>query len=146
MKKVLLTLFFSIMLGILLGIYSYNKFNKEDLSLVMNKNNEIYAFQIGVFDNLDNANNLANKYNAIVLNDNNKYRVYIAFCTTMLNKLKDYYDKKAIAYYIRNINVSSTFFNKLKEYELLLSEANTNNYDSIIKKILNEYEEDLNEN
>ena len=140
MKKYLITILIALVLGVGLGIYSYTKFQKEDSLPVIKKGKDVYAIQVGVFDNFENASNLASKYGAIVKLDNNRYRVYLAIVSKSLNVIKNYYDEQGIAYYIRNIDVNDEFYNTLLDYETVLLETNKDNFNEILKKILKEYE------
>ena len=140
MKKFLVTILVALIIGAGLGVYSYTKFKEEDILPVAKSEKDVYAFQVGVFDNYTNAEQLASKYGGIVILDNNKYRVYLAIVSNTLNLIKKYYDEKGIAYYIRNIEVNNDFFNELTDYEAVLSATNKDNYDEIIKNILKEYE------
>ena len=142
MKKFIITVLVAILIGAALGIYSYNKFREEDIVPVFNvNNNQVYAIQVGVFDNFDNAQNLASKYGGVVILDNEKYRVYTAIVNDTLNLIKSYYDEKGIAYYIRTIEVNKEFMDKLDNYETILKASTKDNYDSVIKNILKEYEQ-----
>ena len=143
MKKFIITIIIAILVGAGLGIYSYTKFNEEKDIPVTKVNQQVYAIQIGVFDSIENANLLANNYGGIIILDNNKYRVYLAIVSSSLNKIKNYYDEKKISYYIRNIDVSDDFYNKLMDYETILNATSKENYDEIIKKILKEYEKEI---
>lgn len=140
MKKIIITILIAIIVGIGLGIYSYQKFYEEDAIPTNKSFKEVYAIQVGVFDSIDNANIMARKYNGIVVLDNQKYRVYIAIISNSLNIIKNYYDEKGISYYVRNIEVNDNFYNTLSDYETLLQAASKESFDDIIKNILREYE------
>jgi len=144
MKKILITIIIAIIVGASLGIYSYRKFIDENIVSASKTNDEVYAFQVGAFDNYDNANTLAKKYGGVVIIDNNKYRVYIAIASDSVNILKKYFDDKNIAYYLKTIDVSNEFFTTLKEYETLLINSSDDTYLQIIKNILKEYEKSEN--
>lgn len=141
MKKFLITILVAVIIGACLGIYSFNKFKEDDtIPTVSINNNQVYALQVGVFDNFDNAQNLASKYGGIVLLDGTRYRVYIAIVNDTLNLIKNYYDEKNIAYYIRTIDVTKEFIDKLNDYETILKSSSKDSYDDLIKNILKEYE------
>ena len=146
MKKILLAIVLAILLGGILGIYSYRKLNLVEEMPVMNTLESVYAIQIGVFNNLDNANKMAREYNGITIIDNDKYRVYIAIASNSLNILKDYYDSKGISYVIKNISVKKEFYTTLREYESMFDKVSKDSYDTIIKSILKEYEDIIYEN
>ena len=146
MKKYIITILIAIVVGAVLGIYSFNKFKEEDIRPVFNiTKNQAYAIQIGVFDTYENASKLAEKYGGLVILDNEKYRVYISIVNDTLNLMKSYYDQKGIAYYIRTIDVSQEFIDKLNNYETVLKVIDKEEYDSIIKNILKDYKELNNE-
>ncbi len=147
MKRFLITILLAILTGAGLGFYAYNKLastNNNDM-MVGKFSNQVYALQVGVFDSINNANDLASKYGGIVINDNNKYRVYIAIVSNTLTQIKNYYDNKNISYYVKNIEVNSDFYNTLLDYESLLLATNEDNYEEIMKNILKEYVNLLNE-
>ena len=139
MKRFLLTILLALIIGICLGVYSYNKFMEEDVSVVSNIN-EVYAFQVGVFDNFDNANTLAKKYGGVVILDENKYRVYLAIVSKALNLVKKYFDDKNIAYYLKTIYVGNEFKEHLDKEEDKIINSDISNYPLILKSILKEYE------
>ncbi len=142
MKKIIVCLLFSAAIGIGLGIYSFNYFNRvEDISV--NAFKDVYAIQIGVFNDINNANKLASKYGAVVISENNRYRVYVAIVNDTLNLVEKYYDDLKIPYYVRTINVSNNFYNRLLEYEVSLKNSDRSEYESIINQILKMYMEDL---
>ena len=142
MKKYIITILIAVVFGACLGIYSFNKFKEDDVKQVFNINkNQAYAMQIGVFDTFENAQKLAEKFGGLVILDNEKYRVYVAIVNDTLNMIKTYYDEKGIAYYIRTIDVTQEFSEKLNNYETLLKVAKKEEYDTIIKGILKDYKE-----
>lgn len=142
MKKFLITIIIAVIVGACLGIYSFNKFKEEDVKTVFSINkNQAFAFQVGVFDTFENAETLAEKYGGLVILDNEKYRVYTAIVSDTLNLIKNYYNEKGIAYYIRTIDVNDEFMDKLNNYETVLKVIDKDEYDSIIKNILRDYKE-----
>lgn len=142
MKKYIITILIAIAVGACLGIYSFNKFKEDDIKPVFSFNkNQAYAFQIGVFDTFENAQKLAEKYGALVILDNDKYRVYISIANDTINLMKSYLDEKKIAYYIRTIEVSEEFNEKLNNYEAVLKVIDKEEYESVIKNILRDYKE-----
>ena len=140
MKKILFCLLFSLIIGACLGFYSYKIFNRD--KAVDKPFRDVYAIQIGAFEDKTNAISLAEKYGAIIVFEQNKYRVYIAICSSTLNIIKNYFDENKIPYYVRSINVSDDFYNYLSDYEIILNSASKDSYKSIITNILKKYEED----
>lgn len=142
MKKFLLSLFLAVLLGGIFGFIIYKRFNNNELSVSSILSKQVYAFQIGVFDEIDNAKKLKNKYGGIIIPDNTKYRVYIALCSSsnVLTILKNYYDDLDISYYIKQIEVDDETLELINNAEELLIATTKDNYDSIMENILKEYE------
>ncbi len=136
MKKIIICLLFSATIGILLGLYSFRLFNKD---ISVTSINNVYAIQVGAFDEISNANKLASKYGAIVVSESNKYRVYVAIVSDKLNEVEKYFDDLGIPYYVRSISVSNSFYEFLKEYEKNID----NNTEDTIKDILKKYMEEI---
>lgn len=146
MKKTLISISLAVVVGIALGIYAFNKIDfdaNDNYVSAISISDQVYAIQVGVFENIDNANKLAEKYGGLVVVDENKYRVYIDIVSSILSDIKNYYDKQGISYYVKTIDVSDNFASKLKDYEELIKAASIDNYDEIIKQILKEYEKEL---
>ena len=136
MKKIIICLLFSASIGILLGLYSFKLFNKD---VSVSSVNNVYAIQVGAFDEISNANKLASKYGAVVVSDSNKYRVYVAIVSDKLSKVEKYFDDLGIPYYVRSISVSNSFYDYLKKYENNID----NNIENTIKDILKKYMEEI---
>lgn len=136
MKKIIICLLFSATIGILLGLYSFRLFNKD---ISVTSINNVYAIQVGAFDEISNANKLASKYGAIVVSESNKYRVYVAIVSDKLNEVEKYFDDLGIPYYVRGISVSNSFYEFLKECEKNID----NNTEDTIKDILKKYMEEI---
>ena len=136
MKKIIICLLFSATIGVLLGLYSFRLFNKD---ISVTSINNVYAIQVGAFDEISNANKLASKYGAIVVSESNKYRVYVAIVSDKLNEVEKYFDDLGIPYYVRGISVSNSFYEFLKEYEKNID----NNTEDTIKDILKKYMEEI---
>ena len=113
MKKFLLSILLAIMVGSVFGFIIYKRFNKEELTVASILSKQVYAFQIGVFEDKENALTLQEKYGGIIVNDNNRYRVYLALASSS---------------------------NVLNEAEAMLIATTKDNYDSIINNVLKEYE------
>ena len=140
MKKTILTIVLAIRIGFTFGFFFLKKFTPKTITEVSNIKSQVYAFQIGVYKNKDNATKNATTNNSIVVEDNNLYRVYIALLKdqTLIDNLKKYYDSIGLNYYLKAINVSYNTENIINNYELLLNNCDSSNYDMILSSMLKE--------
>lgn len=140
MKKTILTIVLAILIGFTFGFFFLKKFTPKTITEVSNIKSQVYAFQIGVYKNKDNATKNATTNNSIIVEDNNLYRVYIALLKdqTLINNLKKYYDSIGLNYYLKAINVSYNTENIINNYELLLNNCDSSNYDMILSSMLKE--------
>ena len=144
-KKGFKLVFFSALLGFILGFLTYRSY-KDQIDYVFKEEDNSYAFQVGVYKSLDTASTKAQNTNGIVVPEKDYYRVYIAVATNadVKDKLSNYYNSLNIDYYIRDLNLNDEILNKLSIYETLLEGAAESSYDNIIHKMLQEYEKDGN--
>lgn len=140
MKKTIIMIILAIGVGFTFGFLFLKKFNTETITEVSNIKSQVYAFQIGVYKNKDNALNSATTNKGIVILDNDIYRVYIAILKdeTLIDNLKDYYDSLGINYYLKAINVSSKTNNIIDNYESLLNNCDSSNYSMVLDSMLKE--------
>lgn len=140
MKKTIISIFLAMIVGFTFGFFFLKKFNTETITEVSNIKSQVYAFQIGVYKNKDNALNAANTNKGMVILDNDIYRVYIAILKdeTLIDNLKDYYDSLGINYYLKAINVSSKTNNIIDNYESLLNNCDSSNYSMVLDSMLKE--------
>lgn len=135
-----------------MGVYMFSQYDKENIenvSLTSNYiNQKIYVFQYGVYSNKNNMiNNLKNINYTYQLIDN-KYYVYVGMTKNKENieKLKKYFKSLSYNIYLKEIEVDGEFVETLKQYDLLLDEAVTNeSISTILSTTLAKFEE-FNEN
>lgn len=148
MKKNINLVLFCVIIGLFMGTYMFSQYDKEkieNISLTSKYiNQNIYAFQYGVYSNKENMiNNLKNiKYTYQLID--NKYYVYVGMTTKKENidKLKNYFNSLSYNIYLKEINVSGEYAEKLSQYDLLLDEATTNeSISTILSTTLEIFEE-----
>ena len=106
----------------------------------------ITVFQVGVFKNKVNALSEAKKYNGIVHEDKDYYRVYIAAYQNekIISKMKKYYDDNGVAIYLKKIKAEDDYLNTINKYEKLLQNSNDEEiYPNLNKLLINKLEEYL---
>ena len=140
MKKTIIMIILAIGVGFTFGFLFLKKFNTESITEVSNIKSQVYAFQIGVYKNKDNALNAANTNKGIVILDNDIYRVYIAILKdqTLIDNLKSYYSSIGLNYYLKAINVSSKTSSIIDNYESLLNNCDSSNYSMVLDSMLKE--------
>ena len=140
MKKTIISIFLAIIVGFTVGFFFLKKFNTETITEVSNIKSQVYAFQIGVYKNKDNAVKEASTNNGIVILDNDIYRVYTAILkdATLIDNLKNYYNSIGLNYYLKAINVSSKTSGIIDNYESLLKSCDSSNYNLILDSMLKE--------
>ena len=134
MKKDLKIIFFSCILGITLaGVFFFNI--KEKASA---KNKPVlYAFQVGVFKNKENATNFHKRYSfARVLFDEEYYRVFIGVTKNNKEYLSKWFSDKGYSYYIKEIEASEKIHVEIEKYDELLIKTDEDNKEMLIKNML----------
>lgn len=105
------------------------------------------AFQVGVYTTEELANTYKSKYkNAIVIKDNELYRVYVAILRKENNieNMSNYLNKNNIDYYIKEINISDkNLKNTIDEYENIMNNNSEIVFLEINKMIIERYEESI---
>ena len=146
MKKTLLTILGAILVGFGLGLFFFKKFD-TNIEALATSVKSIYAVQVGVYKNIDNAKDVANKMEGIVVLVNDYYRVYIDIIKDkeILNSREEYYKNNNINYYLKIINPSKEFITKLDDYEIILKNTSisADKIKVVREQILKEYQNEL---
>ena len=140
MKKVLIIILCALFLGGGIAWFLFNKIVLEDDVL---SNDEVTAFQVGVFSNYENAIRVAERNNGIVVSDSDLFRVYVAilYDDEAISKMMNYYDNIGLNYYLKKINVSSDFIESISSSEELLLKSSSDTYSVINLSVLEQYKE-----
>ena len=138
MKKKLTMIFISISIGILFTILFLNKetfYAKEEY--------QVYAFQVASFENLDNATKYKSSLpSSIIIKEDNSYKVIVGIYKDIdiVNKMLVYFEDNKIKIYLKNINVSKSFYTNLDNLEKILINTTDNNvYNKVNQSILDLY-------
>ena len=132
----------SLLIGTLFGLLL---FRDADFSIreVFNESLSVTAFQLGVFNNLDGARSLANKHDALIMKDDDVYRVYYSILTKkeVIIKMEEHLKERGINYYLRNITITDVGLIKaINEYETTMIEGNASVLVSVNRLITSSYE------
>lgn len=141
MKKTLKIVLFSSLIGVVLaGLFFFNIKEKAEA-----KNKPIlYAFQVGVFKNQENANNYKNRFSfSKVIYDGEYYRVFIGVTATNKELLSTIFDKENYSYYVKAIETSEEEQEEIKKYDELLLKSSEENRTLIIKNMLESFNYEL---
>ena len=143
MKKNIILVLFSLISGVLFTIFILNKENiyaKEEYL--------VYAFQVGAYESIDNAQDMINKLpSGISIKEDNLYKVYSAMYKDidLVNKMITYFKDNNINIYLKTINVSKDFYYILDNYEKIINKSEDKTiYDKVNQSILNTYLEGMN--
>lgn len=128
------------MIGGGIAWFLFNKIVLEDDVL---SNDEVTAFQVGVFSNYENAIRVAERNNGIVVSDSDLFRVYVAilYDDEAISKMMNYYDNIGLNYYLKKIRVSSDFIESISSSEELLLKSSSDTYSVINLSVLEQYKE-----
>lgn len=123
----------------------FSRYDKKELSLALNElDKTIYVFQYGVYENKESLNNINIKYTYEI--KDNKYYVYVGMTSKKQNieKLENYFNNKNIKTYVKEIRLDDEFYNVIKQYDLLLDEAESDeSIKTIMETVIAKYEEIL---
>ena len=142
-KKIILSVIFTMLLGIATAKVVYSKTISSDDK---KSNNTVYFIQLGVYTN-KNSMQLDTKSieNKIVTQENDKYYVYVGISKSKKNleKVSKLYKNDGYSLYIKEMSVlNNEFLVNLEQFDKLIESAKTNEeINTINMVILSSYEE-----
>ncbi len=146
MKKYLLTVIVSLLIGFLLSFYMLKEYEKIDLP-TFNESETAYLVQQGVYSSMESMQeNTANLSDYIYSVIDNMYYVYVGISldSSNINKIQEYYKNKNIETIIKTTTLNdSDFIETLRQYDLVLN--GTDDEDTIreiCKQVLSKYKEE----
>ena len=147
MKKYLLTIIVSLLVGFLLSFYMLKEYEKTDIFPVFNESETAYLIQQGVYSSMEsmqeNTTHLTDYIYSVI---DDMYYVYIGISldSSNVNKLQEYYKSKDINTIIKTTTLTDQeFIETLRQYDMVLN--NTSDEDTIkeiCKQVLSKYKEE----
>ena len=145
MKKYFWPIVLSLAVGIYLGKFTLSQYDDFNVFPVSFGSDTIYFLQEGVYSNLDVMKSSMDSFDFYIYdNEDDLYHTYVGITKSRENalKLKEFYKEKGYDIYIRENSINNnSFVSVLTQYDILLSSANKDSYDSICNQILSSYEE-----
>lgn len=147
MKKYLLTIIISLLVGFLLSFYMLKEYESIDIIPVFNTKENAYLVQQGVYSSMEsmqeNTSHLTDYIYSVI---DNMYYVYIGISLESDNveKIQEYYKNKDINTIIKTTTISDNdLINSLKQYDMVLKETSEEEtIKEIIKQTLSKYKEE----
>lgn len=140
MKKNIIMVIITLAIGI---IFTTFILNKKDIYAKSEYN--VFAFQVGAYENYDNAKDYAQKLpSSLIVKEDNLYKIYVAMYRNIdiVNKMIVYFENNGINIYLKNIKISRDFSDRLNNYEdFIINSEDEKVYNKINQSILNCYEE-----
>ncbi len=147
MKKYLLTIIVSLLVGFLLSFYMLKEYESVNIIPVFNVKETAYLVQQGVYSSMEsmqeNTSHLSDYIYSVI---DNMYYVYIGISleSDNVNKIQEYYKNKDINTIIKTTTISDNdLINSLRQYDMVLKETNEEEtIKEIIKQTLSKYKEE----
>lgn len=113
---------------------------------VFNQGQSLYFIQYGVYSNIDNMKDQADKLSSYIYSlENDKYHVYIGITKSKDNasKIEGYYKEIGYSTYVKQLNVSSKdFLDVLEQYDAVLEKTiDKKSIALICSKVMTKYKE-----
>lgn len=147
MKKILILLCCSILLGVIFALYVYKEYNsKVEMPIKTTELTTVYLLQIGAYKNEENVIKISkNLPNYLVEKIDNIYHVYVGIVKNKENieKIKEFYKVFGNNIYVRDIHVTDLeLIEMITEYEKILIQTTKKEVVyTINKELLNKYKE-----
>lgn len=147
MKNTLIMMVVAIILGGISGMILFSKY--KDTSYVFNENKKLYFLEEGVYSTKESLESNTKDINPkLVIQDDNKYHVYVGITSDFRNvsKIKKMYKDKGYSVYEKEIEVdNSEFTANISQYDILLeSSKNDSDISTIEEVVLSNYENLIN--
>lgn len=142
-KKVLISIILSIILGYLCGITIYKIYENDTLNTI--NSNKVYLLQSGAYSSIDNMKMNTKQLNYVYFNDEGMYKTIVAITKNKDNikKIKNAYNIDMVIneYYLENDDL----INKINEYDKeLVGTSDKEEVVKIVNNMLINYKEENN--
>ena len=146
MKKYLLPVSVSLILGIGMAYFIIKQYEEMPALAVSSDAETLYYIQRGVYSDLDNMKNNMKEFSHYIYNvEDNQYYAYIGVTTNKDNavKIQNYYKSIGYETFLKDkITDNEDFINVLRQYDELLAKTNDNeSIKTICNQVLAKYEE-----
>lgn len=145
MRRYFFPIFLSLFVGIFLGRFVLKQYGDFDVFPVNMVYGNVYFLEQGVYDSYDSMRDGMVSFDYYIYDiENDKYHTYLGITGNYENslKVKEFYKEKGYDIYVRENNIKNErFISVLSQYDILLSDSNIDNFDSICNQILSSYEE-----
>lgn len=126
MKKTLIWIFIAVLSGLLLGNFTFSRYESLNSQNVMKQeDNKIYMIRYKTYDDIENMiDDMTNLERYVYIKNDNIYITYIGITKTKENakKIVDLYKEKDLKIETHDI-YNDEFLQNLTEYEKLLNES-----------------------
>lgn len=145
MKKYIITILTSLLIGFFLSNYILKKYEQDPISLpIFNETETAYLIQQGVYSSFESMqNNTTNLTDYIYANIDGMFYVYIGMTLNEdnANKLQNYYKEKGITTILKTTTLTNTdLINSIKTYDTILNQTtDSTTIKEICKQILSKY-------
>lgn len=97
----------------------------------------LYAYQVGVFKNKENASIFQQNFEAAkIVKDQEIYRVFIGITISNKELLQTIFDSSLYTYYLKEIPVPLNVYEEVQKYDVILAHASLDNQKSIVRTML----------
>ena len=146
MKKYMLTITMSLLIGFLLSFYILKEYENPNIFPTFKENETAYLIQQGVYSSMEsmqeNTTHLSDYIYSVI---DNMYYVYIGISLNSenVNKLQKYYKEKNIDTIIKTTTLTDKqLIETLRQYDMVLSNTtDENTIGEICKQVLSKYQQ-----
>ena len=127
----------AIFIGAVLAFFFYKDIKKEVVAL-SSDDDFVYVFQVGVFNQKENAQEFVKNYqNGQIYQDNLYYRAFVGVTINNQEKLKAYFTNLGYDYYLKKLRIKDSIYQKIKAYDNVLGKSTKSKTIEVLLKEMN---------